>query len=105
MGIETRKGNLYLYRKRREGDRVISEYVGGDVADLMAYKAEKEARARERARIIAECRTIDGLDAQIDRAYAMVDDVVNRALTAAGFHYQRGEWRKRRNAGSEKETE
>ena len=37
MAWEERNGNRYFYRKRRVGDRVISEYVGGDfMAEFIA---------------------------------------------------------------------
>ncbi len=46
MGWEKRGNKQYYYRKRREGDRVVSEYLTADEAQ--AYLAERAAaKARE----------------------------------------------------------
>ncbi len=96
MAAEVRKGKLYVYRKRREGERVISEYVGGSVVDLMAYQVEKEQREREREKVHACRANVSAIDAELDRASAMVDSVVSQTLASAGYHYHRGEWRKKK---------
>ncbi len=49
MGIEQRKGNLYYYRKRRVGDRVVSEYGGGLIVSLAERQAEIEWAQRDSA--------------------------------------------------------
>jgi len=96
MAAEMRKGKLYVYRKRREGERVVSEYVGGSVLDLMAYQAEKQQRERKRERLRVVREEIETTDAELDRASAMIDSVVSQALASAGYHYHRGQWRKKR---------
>ena len=70
MGIEQRRnGNLYFYKKRREGSKVISEYKGGgQIVPILQHieardRAEKEAE-RERQRI--ERMSMADIDKQID---------------------------------------
>lgn len=77
MALENRNGNLYYYRKRREGNRVISEYVGGGEVGLLIAryeiieqaKAEKEKEARKAARFECEAadRKLDDLEKQLNK--------------------------------------
>jgi hypothetical protein len=62
----------------------------------MTYQAEKEQRERERERLRIVRENIETIDADIDQACKMVDDVVSQALASSGFHCHRGEWRKKR---------
>ena len=99
MGLETRHGNLYYYRKRREGGRVISEYAGGGhVAGLFAAldgeaRAKHEVKAAEReARREADRRA----DSTLDELRAACDALAAASLLARGCHTHKGEWRRRR---------
>jgi len=100
MGIETRKGRLYYYKKRREGDRVVSEYVGGGeiayLADHLA-KREREQKQRERERLAAEQMSLAEIDAGLDRLDDVIDTLMAATLLCAGYHSHRGQWRKRRD--------
>lgn len=104
MGWEERNGSRYYYRKRREGKRVISEYVGsGPVAGLAARmdeatKAERQAKRDALRRQMAEQ---DAADAQIDEVCRMTETLTRAALIAAGFHLHRGQWRRTRDAEEE----
>ena len=100
MGWEDRDGRRYYYRKRREGERVVSEYVGhGELAQLLAQQdAEKRAAdhvANEVAR--AEQDAESEIERRLDQTTVLVDALTEGALRAAGLHYHRGEWRRRRN--------
>ena len=45
MAIEFRGGGAFYYRKRREGDRVVSEYVGGGLVGLIVAQDDEGDRA------------------------------------------------------------
>jgi hypothetical protein len=102
MGIEARNknGNLYYYKKRRVGSKVISEYQGGgELVQIVQYieardRAEKEAE-RERQRI--ERMSMAEIDKQIDNFSKMVDTLLAAELLARGFHQHKRQWRRRRN--------
>jgi hypothetical protein len=102
MAIESRRnGNLYYYRKRREGSRVVSEYVGGGVlVELEQYRAEQERALREaeRERLRIAKLSMAEVDAQIGRFSRMVDELVRAELIAAGYHQHKRQWRRRRES-------
>lgn len=95
----------YYTRSRREGGRVVREYVGrGRVAEAVAEadrvlaEAGEELRRQEREKRAAE--------AELERlwqAYSvMVAAALRGALEAAGYHqHQRGEWRRKRGQKQE----
>jgi hypothetical protein len=93
MGLELRHGRLYYYRKRRDGNRVESEYVGGgmlaELAATLDHEAREEARGRAAA-VEAEWQArraeMDAEEARIAGYLHAVDTAVGRALEAAGFH-------------------
>jgi hypothetical protein len=97
MAWEDRNGNLYYYRKRREGGRVVSEYVGSGFAGIMAEgldlenRQEAEYRRRElrkqkqyAAAIESQAREVEEYTRIMTRAY----------LLLAGYHTHKGQWRK-----------
>jgi len=95
MGWEQRRGQQYYYRKRREGGRVISEYIGqGQLAKQIAardaqaqtQRAEEQTRLAEHQRVEETLRRLEALTAALTRA----------TLLAEGYHTHRGEWRKKR---------
>lgn len=97
MGLETRKGKLYYYHKRREGDHVVSEYVGGDVASIALYRAERERREAERQKVCAIKGNLADIDLHLDVFCSQVDRLLSDSLLAAGYHQHKGQWRKKRN--------
>jgi hypothetical protein len=99
MSWEQRGNRRYYYRKRREGDRVISEYVGaGELAETaVAIDAlEREIRRAERQRR-AERRA---LDAQIDEVCDLIRALTFAELLVSGYHTHKGQWRRRRHVRS-----
>lgn len=99
MGWETRKGKgRYYTRSVRVGGRVVREYVGsGPAADIAA--ALDEANREERR---AECETRRLEQAKLEAAAAALsalgsaaDAEMKRRLGEAGYHYRKGEWRKK----------
>ena len=99
MGWEERGGRSYYYRKRREGRRVFSEYVGSgelaelaatlDVLDRLEREAEREVWRQERQ---AEAQVA----AEMDRLGDVVRAVTRAALLTTGYHTHKGQWRRRR---------
>src|SRR5262245_33611829 len=101
------KGGCYYTRSRREGGRVVREYVGGGrigelAAQLDAIKRNERQADQELARI--EREEVAALDAPLAELNELADLLVRAALTAAGFHqHNRGNWRKRRDHSAEGE--
>ena len=98
MGWETRNGKgRYYTRSRREGGRVVREYLGsGELAECLAslngarQKGEREQFTQQQT----EANELAGL---VTGFYADVEREMQAAFTAAGYHrHSRGRWRKRR---------
>ncbi len=99
MGWEERKGRFYYYRKRREGGRVVSEYVGdGPLADACEAldEAEKEKRRLEREALRQEREALDRQAGQVKDVLDQIRALTHAALIAGGYHMHKGQWRKRR---------
>ena len=96
MAWEQRNGRQYYYRKRREGNRVVSEYLGSGLeAEQYAQASqEKEKRIqseRERRREIASTNE------QVDDICKTLNDAVRAWLLALGYRQHKRQWRKKRN--------
>ncbi len=99
MGWEKRGGKLYYYRKRRVGDRVVSDYIGaGPLAELLAIEdefereereAQREAWKQERDAILAD-------DKMVDDVVDQVRTLTRAWLLAHGYHTHKGQWRRKR---------
>jgi hypothetical protein len=94
------RGGLYYTRTRKEGGRVVREYVGGGVLGELAARMdaeerrlreeEKESRREERERL-------DVLAAPIEELCKAAEVIARAVLLASGYHqHNRGEWRKKR---------
>jgi hypothetical protein len=91
--------NGFYYRSRRQGNKVVSEYVGGGYVGLLMeqldqderYKAEIKRNAWQTAQ--AEQAAID---AQIDAVGAAVAALVDAQLLSNGYHKHKREWRRKR---------
>ena len=102
MGWETRDGRgRYYTRSRREGGRVVREYVGtGSAAEAIARldALDRERRADERATWSRERSRLDDMSAPVLALDALGEATARAALIAAGYHrHHRGAWRKRRH--------
>ena len=99
MGWEQRKSRFYYYRKRREGGRVVSTYVGtGSFAEACASRneSERENRRLEREAIRDEHEALDRQAQQVIDVLDQIRALTHTALIASGYHMHKGQWRKRR---------
>ncbi len=97
MGWEKRGDRWYYYRKRREGDKVVSEYVGrGPQAEAVALldqlaQQEREIEADKWRRLREPIEANDRLTLETDR---LTRSVWRAWLLALGYHTHHGEWRR-----------
>lgn len=99
MAWEKRGNRYYYYRKRREGRRVVSEYVGaGDLAEAIAaldawdrieQEVEREIWQRKKE---SEAEVI----AEMDQLGDLLRALTHAALLTAGYHTHKGQWRRKR---------
>jgi hypothetical protein len=100
MGWETRNGRgRYYTRSRREGGRIVREYVGcgplaDDTARLDAMFRELDQQERHSWEAVQAEQT--AITARVAAADEIVEALSWAALVAAGYHAHRGTWRKRR---------
>jgi len=99
MAWEERSGCCYYYRKHRDGEKVVSEYVGtGPVADFAEsmVRTDETHQVRERLhfkQLVAPEEEIDQQLKEYDKAIAVV---VRAYLLASGYHQPKRQWRLRR---------
>jgi hypothetical protein len=100
MAWEVRGNHSYYYRSRREGGRVVKEYLGaGEAARAIAAleRMDRERAGEEARRWRQERARQDAVDALLLAFCACVSDAVTAALERAGYYrHDRGPWRKRR---------
>lgn len=99
MPWENRNGQDYYYRKRRDGDQVISEYVGsGWLAEIAASQdGEKRAEREAEHRIWNDAKAeILATDREVNQTLDTCHDLANAILLASGFHTHKGQWRRKR---------
>jgi hypothetical protein len=100
MAWDTRGGRRYYYRSRREGGRVVRQYVGADLlGELEAREDDRRRIERERAchELEQERERLAAADAPLAELDALADALVAGALLLAGYHqHDRGAWRKGR---------
>ncbi len=99
MGWEQRNGRFYYYEKRREGERIVSTYVGtGSFAEARAVlnDAAKEKRRLQREALRQEREALDREGRQVRDVLDQIRALTHAALIAGGYHMHKGQWRKRR---------
>ena len=102
MAWEPRRGRgRYYTRSRREGGRVVREYVGsGEVAEAIATLEGLDAGRRDlkRAEEASEKAEARQAQAALRELCEQAEALAQAALVLAGYHrHHRGEWRKRRD--------
>ena len=90
----------YVYRSWREGDRVVTEYVGVGAEDAIREDAaRRQALEVERAtlgELEVEQKAIDGA---LDAAGDAMRELTAALMAVNGYHRHKGQWRKRRHGG------
>ena len=94
------RGGLYYTRSRKEGGRVIREYVGGGILGELAARVDELKRLKREEEAAAwkeERERLDRLAGLLDECCEDVETITRAALLATGFRrHKRGEWRKSR---------
>jgi hypothetical protein len=94
------RGGLYYTRSRKEGGKVVREYVGGGLLGELAARMDAEKRRlreEEKASRREERERLDALAAAVQELCEAAEVIARAALLASGYHqHNRGEWRKRR---------
>jgi len=99
MGLETRGNGQYYYRKKREGKRVVSEYVGGGEWAHAVYTLEAIDREEREYEHAIRKRDIDQermTNREIDALGDMIRALTGAVLLANGYHTHKGTWRRKR---------
>jgi hypothetical protein len=101
MAWESRGSHHYFYRKRREGRRVVSEYLGnGAAANLTSILTQQEREEHEIERSgrriwQAELAEVEQQTAELAR---IIQTFLSATLLISDFHPHKGQWRRRRHA-------
>ncbi len=97
MGWERRKNRQYYYYKRRDGDRVISQYAGaGAAAQAIAALQTNDTRLHAGLRARRAPRAPDPLAGRLDTLAVVTRNLTRAVLEANGYHAHKGQWRKSR---------
>lgn len=97
MALETRKGRTYYYTSERVGGRVVKRYWGGGPAAPAMATLDRLAR-EERLDATAAVARRRKRNAKLRGWLEGVARAVGAALTTAGWHQHKREWRKKRGA-------
>ena len=98
MALEKRGARFYFYRKRREGSKVISEYVCAGPKAVSEWLADRERQQAERAvcQTATEIRRMmRGSAGHIAFHRKRVRELVSRELNLLDYYCHRGCWRRR----------
>jgi hypothetical protein len=99
MSWEDRNGSRYYYRKRREGKRVISEYIGNGLSGMMAEEIDGEDRQKveqKRRELRKQKQQAAAIDSRAGEVEEMTQLFTDACLLLAGYHVHKGQWRKAR---------
>ena len=94
------RGGTYYTRSRREGGRVVREYIGGGVLGESAAQLDAEkrrVREEEASTWREERKSMEALDMPVEALCRAAEILTRAVFVAAGYHqHNRGEWRRRR---------
>ena len=103
VGWETRKRGTgcYYTRSRREGGRVIREYIGGGTLGWLAAQLDEiERRQRDEATVYwrEERERLEQNAAFVGELEEAAEVLVRAHLLASGYHKHKGQWRRQRGS-------
>ena len=104
MGWKRIGNHSYFYRSRREGGRVVSEYLGrGELGMLTSAldRHDRQERDGRRAEEQAEREEAKRQERAVREWFEAVEVVATGAMLAAGFRKHHGQWRRARHGGDE----
>ncbi len=91
--------NGYYYHNKRQGKRVVTEYIGSGYPALLAEQLTERARQEAKAKL-KEWQAIKDEQQRLDRMVAdfgkLADAMAAAALLLSGYHQSRRKWRKKR---------
>jgi hypothetical protein len=93
------RGGRYYTRSRREGGRVLREYVGAGLAGELAEekdRAKRELQQAEREREREELERLKALAAPVFEVSEATEILAHAHLVATGYHRHKGEYRRAR---------
>jgi hypothetical protein len=93
------RGGRYYTRSRREGGRVVREYVGGGLAGELAAEEDRirrELAEKQREREKEELERLKALAAPVLEVSEAAEILAHAHLIAAGYHRHKGEYRRAR---------
>jgi hypothetical protein len=99
MGWEKRGNGLYYYRKRRDRERVVSEYVGGGGAAYLIAQMDAIDRTERETQSKAEQyeRTqIESVEVALAKLESLTRALTDAALLVNGYHTHKRQWRCKR---------
>jgi hypothetical protein len=103
MGWETRRsGKRYYYEKVREGNKVVSRYLGaGRLAPIVAEINQLGQQRRQIERLKAqqarsEFAELAATPEAVTLLLEQAKSAAAAALVAAGYHQHKRQWRKKR---------
>ncbi len=91
--------NGFYYRNRRQGNKVVSEYVGGGYVGMLMEQLDQDARQKAEIKRKAWATIKDrekALDKMVDDISDAVDDYVTALMLVSGYHLHKRQWRKQR---------
>ena len=101
MAWEKRGSSRYYYRKRRQGERVASEYLGNDQTSQVIYEIDRllqEESLRAQAEWKRQKKEIQKMDKDIEFLTTMVRSLLRAKLLTSGYRPHKGQWRKKHHA-------
>src|SRR5262245_33195743 len=99
MGWKRVGNHSYLYRSRREGGRIVTEYwVRGETAALLVRMLESDRtdRLARQAEWKEEREAIERGERAIRTWLDAIEVIATGAMLATGYRTHRGEWRRER---------